>query len=58
MKIVVDKLPDGCSKCMFEEWESLRNYCQLTKFFTDGCIGREEHCPLVEFSELIDATKM
>ena len=53
MKIVVDKLPYGCSKCMFEEWESLRNYCQLTKFFTDGCIGREEHCPLIEFSEVI-----
>ena len=53
MKIVVDELPEYCSFCMFEEWESLRNYCKLTKFFTDSCSDREEHCPLIELSRAI-----
>ena len=53
MKIVVDELPEYCSECMFEEWESLRSYCKLTTFFTDGLSSREEHCPLIELREAI-----
>ena len=53
MKVVVDELPEYCSFCMFEEWESLRSYCKLTKFFTDVNCRREEHCPLIELSRVI-----
>lgn len=54
MKLIVDELPCNCESCMFKDYEMLRRYCTLSKFFTDGYNNsREEHCPLVEFSEMI-----
>lgn len=57
MKIIVDELPCNCEKCMFKEYEMLRRYCTLTKYFTDQDDEREEHCPLIELEEMIKYIK-
>ena len=58
MKIIVDELPYNCESCMFKDYDMLRRYCTLSKLFTDGNNdNREEHCPLVEFSEIIKQMK-
>lgn len=64
MKIIVDELPCNCEKCVFREYEMLRRYCTLTKYFTDKPNDRlhqdderEEHCPLVELKEVINHIK-
>lgn len=50
MKIVVDKLPESCGKCLF--YTSGKNvltssYCRLSRYVVDrNGKGRPKHCPL------------
>lgn len=59
MKVVVDELPIGCKECVFTGEDELFGYCILSKWKiyneeeAEIIPYREEHCPLVEFGELI-----
>lgn len=59
MRVVVDEYPTGCKECVFAGEDDFWGYCVLSKWSIyndeDEMISshREEHCPIVEFSELL-----